>query len=707
LPALLDAAIVAVAGVEFLFPIFMLAAGAMCIYGARSLAANLGAPASARFGISLFALYNPWVYTEFVAGHLGMIVAYGATMAFIGESLRSKPRSLYLALFVCVSTLQFQFFLVLGAFAAYMAVTKRLATPLLTGVIFGMPTVVGILGNRATVAAIPYNLTWQTLQSLKPIDAAALTGYFADYVSGFSPYAFDAVWSMAALSIIGLFASRRKALALSFALLGTVAWIWSTGVEGPIGAVYAAAILRVPALEIFRELYDLLAYVAIAYVALASIASGSNWFLALSSLVPGVVLAVTWCVLPPTRWLVPLRALPAARVNAPPNTRVAFMPDIQPLKFQGRGSGLDPDAHVRPHNVETLNGPESSYPATVALRRFALRGDPEALEALGVSRVISRPWLETDIHNALGGLATQADLNWHGSAGTTILAPLPELSLYSELRVSAIPPPIGSAWIFFGDAAGLSGPSVPASWKYFERPAVLPATRDLLLAKDGWVDVRLAYDAEPEIGQGLGGLLTTSRVAYLNLKAGRSALIWVRGRLIDASERLVSGSTNGYRWIPIERRAARVRCAGECVVVAQGNPPVGLSAATNALPYVPVPFAAPAPWLAFAVLAPDSSPMLLRYAVGYDPNWLALTAKGKFAHVRLETALNGWVVPPHAEPERILLIQTVAALQTFLEIVAVGWMVWLLYGLFRRNEVAVSPMNFRRAARSPKATASQ
>ena len=238
--AMLDTAIVAVIGVKGLYPLFMFGTSAMCVYGARCLARALGAGAVGRFGISLFALYNPWVYTEFVAGHLGMIIAYGATLAYFGAALRRNPPALLLSLFICISAAQLQFFLVLIAFAAYGTAARRGFLPLVTGLIVALPTVVGVIGNGSTLAAIPYNLSWQTVQSLPVIDAAALTGYFANYVAGFEPFSFDAVWAMGALAAIGLVAGNQKRVGVAFLVLGIVAWLWSTGTAGPIGPAYAS-----------------------------------------------------------------------------------------------------------------------------------------------------------------------------------------------------------------------------------------------------------------------------------------------------------------------------------------------------------------------------------------------------------------------------------------------------------------------------------
>ena len=394
-------------------------------------------------------------------------------------------------------------------------------------------------------------------------------------------------------------------------------------------------------------------------------------------------MAITWCLVPPLRWLVPLRDLPPVGVSAPDRTRVAFIPDVQPLTFGGRGSGLDPNAYPRPNDVLSLNGLDASYPANVALRRYAVSGVTTELAALGVSRIISRSWLSTDFGRASATFAIGRTLTTRRSRETVAVLPLPELSTFYALRITELPPPIGSAAIFFGDGAGVAGPGVPSRWKTFERPAILRASRSALRASDAWVDVRLAYLTEPDVGQGLGGVITTSKTASLSLEPGRSALVWVRGRLLDAKQRSIAGTTYGYRWIDVGAAAARVRCDGECVVVAQSNVPHGFDSGERAIAprSKPVDFQAPLPWFALALLPPTRSVTLLRYAVGFDSHWLAIAPGVTFAHVRVETALNGWVVPPHPAAQRVVLVESIAAAQLCCEFVAILWTLWLCYRL--------------------------
>ena len=678
LVALAGTAMVAIAGTTLAYATFMLAIGSLCVYGARSLGALVGSPSTARFGFGAFAIFNPWVYTELVAGHLGMIAAYGASMALAGESLRQKPRWALCALFVCVIAAQLQYLLLALAFVLWLAVARRHCLPLVTGVIVALPAIVGIAGNTRALAGIPYTLQWASAQSLRPIDAAALTGYFADYTSRFSPLAFDAVWAMLALAIMGIVVSKRRTFAVAFSFAALVAWLWSTGSSGPIAPMYVAAIVHFPALEVFRELYDLIGYLVIAYITLAGLSCAVSPTLAKLAVLPGLVLAIAWILAPPSDLWVPARDLPRVAIGAPSHTRLAFLPDVSPMKSGERGSGLDPDAYARPNDVMTVNGPGVPFPADVALRRFAIAGDSADLAAIGVSRIYSRPWLTTDVGNVGPELAIESRFTRRLAAPVTILNPEPELELLPTLRISSALPTLGSGAIFFGDAAEAAGDKVPGAWRALSRPDILKATNRTLRAKDDWVDARLAFLAQPELGQGLGGVVTTSKTAELRIAPGTSALVWVRGRLSDISGQVLTPDTNGYSWIEIPESVNRVRCDGECVIVAQGHVPAGIGPAPGTKRAAPVQFTSPEPWFAAASIGPDASLSLLRYAVGFDPHWLALTSDGMLAHVRIETTLNGWVVPPHIHPQTVVLVEFVAAIQTFLEFVAVMWALGLI-----------------------------
>ncbi|MBC5799365.1 MAG: hypothetical protein GIW94_05250 [Candidatus Eremiobacteraeota bacterium] len=660
------------------FTTFTLLVGALCILGARSLVSAASNEQWARVGLPAFALFNPWVYTKLVAGHLAMIAAYGATMWLLGECSRARPRWNRVALLVCIIAAQIQFFVIALAIVAGIAVTQRRILPLVTGVVIGLPTIIGVVGDLGAITSTPYSLAWQRSQSLYPVEAAALTGYFAHYTEGFPAVAFDAVWAVLALAVVGAVSSYRRRRAMIFVALAIIAWAWSTGLHGPLMTLYAISVIRLPVLEVFRELYDLEAYVAIGYIGLAAMAARLHPLLGKATIAPGIILAATWAVLPPSRWWIPLSQVPELRVTAPDNSRVAFMPDVQPMQFRGRGSGLDPDLYPRPNDVLPLNGGVTPFPAGVALRRFAMTGRIDELRGLSVSRVYSRPWLTTNA-GALGPqLALPANFPKSARIKAIALRPAPELALASSLNIVSLPPSVGSSAVFFGDVAGLRGDGIPRSWSELPSSSeVLPALRETTAAR-AWVDVRQAFLAQPELGQGLGGALTTSPSALLHIQPSASALVWVKGRLLAAGGRVLFRSRGGYHWIAIPSFVTALRCEGECVVAARSSSVsrIPLSAAPARL--TGIRFFAPVPWLAVSRLIGRKSPSFLRYDVGYDPHLIAISRGRVFPHFRVDSFANGWIVPAHKGSTRVVIVEYVAALQLICEFVGVLWTLALL-----------------------------
>lgn len=671
-----------VLGTHIGFFVYVALIGAMCLYGARTLAALEPNDPLASFGLALFALFNPWVYVKVVEGHLAMIAAYGALMALTAELWRPQPRWI-VAAFLLAPMAQLQFFILGIASCACAAVFRReraALVPLGCGLIFALPTIAGISVDGNTIRQIPYNLDWQTSQSIAPIEGAALTGFFTNYARGLSPLAFDAVWSLAALALIGL-AVRRQRRSLVLLVVAVVAWAFSTGTKGPLAALYEGLVQHFPPIQLYRELYDLLALVAIAYVGIAAVATGRFTFLRRAAIVPGVVLAACWIGAPPSRWWVNRLELPRLSVDAPPNTRFALYPDIDPLRFGSRGSGTDPDAYARFNNVTTVNGSDIPFPAMVALQRYARTGDVSALRVLGVSRIYGRSWLTSDLGSA-SGVSAVPNPQTSGSIvnGSRSIAAEPELALLDHVAVTSTLPEIGSGQIFFGDVAGLSGPAIPVGWSHYSDVRGVPSSRKDLLASEGWVDVRGAFIAEPELGQPFGGALTTSSTAMLPVEDDAGGLlVFVRGTLLAQSARVLTGTTHGYAWIAIPRSAHAVRCEGECVVAARGTPPV------LAAPAVPLqsemPLHAPTPWLAWTELPVRHNTTVLKYLVGYDRAMLAFTPLGTLPHFRIEAAFNGWLVAGHDARLPVLIVDVLSALQFVLEILGftlfaiLGWKV--------------------------------
>jgi len=135
----------------------------------------------AAVALAIFALINPWVYTELVAGHIVMVLAYALLLGIVAEISRPRPRGWALIVLSALLITQIEFWAV--AFIPFMAwcVIKRRYAPVVMGVVSVLPIVVGIFASYHTLIDTTYNLEWQRAQSLAPQMAFMLLGYPFSY----------------------------------------------------------------------------------------------------------------------------------------------------------------------------------------------------------------------------------------------------------------------------------------------------------------------------------------------------------------------------------------------------------------------------------------------------------------------------------------------------------------------------------------------
>lgn len=619
---------------------------------------------------SLFALFNPWVYNEVVAGHIYMVLAYAAMMLLLSEMLQPHPSQFRLGAFLVLTMGQLQFFLpaLLGV-AVFTFARHRPAWALVVAITASLPIWIGVAAESGYLHTIPYSLAWQRDQSVDPLHAIRLVGYFALYEDALPWFAGVATWAVVVLAAIGaIVALIRAPRQTIWPVIGVVVvWLFISGTKGVFGAGYAWLVQHVPATALYRELYDAVAFLCIAYVAGCSAAvhrlSLLRWVWVVCS---GAFLAA-WIIVPPARYWVPAQLIPATEVHAPANTRYALMPPLQPVRFLW-GSGLDPDAVVLPDNVSPLNTQEFSYPESPALIRYALSGDGRWLEALSVTQVIERPLFQTDVQQLREQLALPPTQPRRTASSATLNA-MPELFLTSMPGLSAIPQPLWKNAIFFGDASGAVGPGRPPNWR--NAPVVrvvVPSSADVSAA-DGWVDARSAFAVLPELSQGLGGAMTTNRASMLQIDPSAWTLAYVAGRLENQNGETIARSSRAYRWLP-PTGASAVRCTGLCVVVAQSDHPYESRAQPQAACDDGLSFRLPLAWLAVSELPP--SPLCLaRYNVRFDPHWLGFAAGSRLLHVAVDSTANGWIVPAHARRESFVIVEWIAGLQFTTEVLSV------------------------------------
>jgi hypothetical protein len=671
LPAALGTALFGTSVVALLI---VLAIGVLCAFGARAVVLDLGAGEVCASASALFAVLNPWVYTELVAGHTPMLLAYGATIWFVREILRAEPRPAMLVASALLTLQQLQFFVVCVLLLAILSVARRRWRELAIVAVASLPIAIGIAGDRGSLGSIPFVLGWERNQSVAPIEAVQLNGYFERYADGFHGFFGIAAWSTFALALAAIVA-RPSWKILAVAAATAAALLFAMGELGPLRPLFTWAVEHVRALGLFRELYDVLGFAAIGYVVLVA-ATCARWRAAAWAWLAVVLLfPVVWIAAPPSHFWVASSALPKIRVDGEKNARFALVPAFQPISFDGRGSGSDPDAYDRANDVTPLNGYFAPYPIDAALSGFLLHGETRPLEALSVATVIERPWLQSDI----AALEQQWALPFAGFPSARRARVL-HLRAFPELALLPLPEAQTAS---AADIGAVTAPNVHVH------------------ADRGWVDARLAFAERPDIAQPFGGALTTDARATLRVRSGVAALVFVRGTLRSSDGRAIATTTRGYRWVSIPSTVSAVRCVGLCVVAAQGEPQP-IPSFASAPRGRSVDFDQVLPWLAVATVAPGS-PAMLRYNVAYDRHWAAYLGGVRLTHARLEGIVNGWMLPARTSPQQLVVVHLVSAAQFLAEILAIALIAIAAIVCFVRWMGAMTTARRRRTI--PRATA--
>lgn len=636
--------------------------------------------------VELLALFNPWVYNETVAGHLYMILAYAGTFIVLAEVLRSKPRPVPLSLALLLVLPQLQFFLLSMIFVAFHAMFRRVWLPIVTMFALGLPMWVGIWMERADLLSTPYSLEWQRSQSVPFLAAASLRGYFPRYDSHFGIVQAISMLVIALLAILAVFLARRRRIACSITLVLFAFLIAASGFYGPLGDAYGTIVTHVVISGVFRELYDLVGFVAIGYVALLSLRTRWSDMRAMQFALLGMVLIAIagWLRWPPSNYWLGASPVPHVAVKTAPNSRFALLPAFQPLRFEGRGSGSDPDAYDRPGNETPLNQYLARYPVNVALSELE-RGRSDDLAALSVSAIIERPWLDTDIRTLsyqLNGTPAQRA----PGADRVRLSFTPEVTTGGQPLVGSLVNVLGAGNVFFGDAKPLSEYNSKHYGAYSPPTIFLASHASSDEARD-WVDAQFDFVTHPAMGQGLGGVVTTASAVQLSVHPGQMTLVDVNGTLTGTSGTLVVRSTGGYRWIRMPRNVTSVTCHGRCLIVAQTAmedvPPLNPPSRT----YHPVNFRTGPPWLV-TVHPSRRNDRVLRYNTAFDTNWTAWAGGQRLPHFRLDATVNGWLLPQPGRSAHIILVNLAAVCEVAAELVAIIW-ISVLCGVAIRQNIAI------------------
>ena len=654
-----------------------------CALGASRLAGTLGAGPVARAGLALVATFNPFTYTETVAGHMYMVLAYGAIICLLAEARRREFHPASAALLTCLTLSQLQFFIPALLIDLALAMRRKQWLPFATAIAIAAPIGLSLIAEYSAFRVVPQTLAWEEAQSVPPYAAAILTGYFAGYDQSIARVVFWPMWAIVIIATLGCAVMWREPWAKLAAVLGLTSLVFATGLLGPLGSSQAWTFAHFPATMLYRELYDVLGFTAISYIVLVALATVRNGALGGVALIAGIALAAAWLVHSPWQWWVPARSIPELRVNLPRATRYALIPAFQPLVFRGRGSGLDPDAYARLGSTP-LNTQLPTYPVDASLARFARTGDSRSLAALGAVAIFARPWLASD----------SAALKYQRALSTAYTAsmPLQGARLNAQPLVTLLPIPrlgsvddvLGAGAVFFADAVQVRGVGVPAAWhEYRTLISVTPSNR-FVSAQDGWVDARLSFASIPQVAQAFGGAVTTSPSDMLNIDARAQALVWVRGALVSQDGRLVSKTTGSYHWVVIPAGVTALRCIGLCAVATQGFPPAGVPSTPRAADGTAVSFLDRLPWL-IEVSVTAGRPGAVRLNEAYDRNWIALMDGRVLPHMRIDATVNGWLLPQRTTSTTIWLLDQAAAAEAVLELFGALWVVGLAIMALRRK----------------------
>lgn len=653
-----------------LWPLFMLGASPLALVAftifstmilaaraAMRIAMNAQASPLAVAAVACVATLNPWTYSKCVAGHPYMILAYAVLLAMVAETTRPRPRTGALCMIAAGTILQLQFFLIAAPVFACWCATRRQLKPLLVLAAFALPIAFGMIANYNALRGIPYILEWQDWASVPLAQGALLTGYGAHYAQPFQSI-FPALFILAMLCVPGIVVAMRAPIERTIVLIACGALLFASGTHDFIAPFYRFLVLRFPESGVYRELYDLIALVAVAYVVVLARALP----LSLAGEILGALCAFTlvlpWFFVPVANAFVSARLLPQAAIPLRPDERVALFPAFQPLSFEGRGSGTDPDAFIRADAAQPINEWFPSYPVDAALAYAERDGDNRELAALGVGARVTRPYFRTDTGTLRDQRIDIPRLVHKQAFPLERLAPMPLLSLRAEppVIVSIGDNPAENA-LFFGD-------------QHPDTVRTLTPTRATRDPARAWVDARLSVTTHPENGTAFGGVLT-SGAGTLPIAGATALLARVDGELRDDRNRLVAESGTRFRWRPLPNDARSVHCRGTCVIALAGTPPNNIPEhhLDDARARTALPLRSLTAWLAVATLPPGAYGTL-RYNVRYDAHWLAFANYDQLPHFRLDAALNGWIVRPTHTARRLILVHAVAAIQAFLETIS-------------------------------------
>lgn len=598
------------------------------------------------------AVFNPWVYSKLVAGHIFMVLAYALLLLLLAEVTRERPRTPSLVILSALCITQIEFFVVTVLPLTYYLYRRRQWGALSAMGLCALPLAVGIAAHYGSIAQTEYTLAWQQGQSVAPSNGILLLGYGFGYASSFAPFK-PALVVLAAIGVCGLIAKRRDGRYATLSIVAALSLVYASGTSWILAPAYAWIVAHIPQSGVFREMYDLIAFVAIAYVAGLAAIPKYRWRFPLL-IVAGVAsyaLCVPWIAKPVFTFFVPAEATPQVIFPSDPTHRIALLPAFQPMTLSGRGSGYDPDLFTQQGGSRPVNDFLPSFPVDAALSYAWFQHDFRMLTSLSVSWVVDRPALKT---NWKALQYQQAFLHDRPSplSNTRLKAPTLFSTTYGlpsttndpqDLRSNAVFSPAGS----------------------FEVRRL--GSRDFNVRKH-WIDSRLAELTNPAWSTASGGAVT-SGAAPLTVPRGSSVLAWVKGTLYNGGGVRIAQDVLKLRWLPLPRNTTVLKCSGICMISLISAKPEVSSPPKKTI-WQDTFEQLVTPWLFTLDLPPSQTVRTIRFAETYDSYWAAYAGTVKLRHVKLNSVFNGWILPRGATTH-VIVIERLAAVQIGLELLAV------------------------------------
>ncbi len=643
------------------FVLYMLLIAGVCLWAVRDAVTSLGVEsATLRSALCAVFLFNPWTYTEIVAGHAFMVFALAMTLLLFIRTAASTINLTQTTILLALLIPQLQFFLVACIYVAVAAIVRRRYMLLIAPPLCALPVLINILGNRGTLLGTVHTLPWLYNLSVEPNQAVFLLGYFAGYTKPVASI-FTGAMVLLLLGTFGIVIRNRRALPMLLVSGGTLVLVLlSQGLKGPLKEPLSALFSALPEFSLYRELYDVLGFVLAGYIVLCALEPRPRWWSKSLVVASAATMMAIWIAHPPRAFWTGLGNVPHVAVQPEPHSRFALIPAFQPLSFEGRGSGIDPDAFPRGGDQYPVNETFPTYPVERALATFQKNGDSSELAALSVSQIIVRPhYAPAPFQAAVAGrLRIGKKLaRYHPIA-------FPEMSMSGTPNLGTLNRSLAADGIFFADVTSDMRDQLPLAILAGSFANSVSAPIDTTNERAGWIDARLIFTRYPELAQAHGGAYTEAPGKALSVK-GPFLLVNVDGKLLTASGRKIAGIVaRRFQWAALPPGVDSVRCRGRCLVALQGRPPPNLP-----LEPVPVqsirtlPFKRIFPWLLVAQL-PDRRWKTIRYNVRFTTGWAAYTQLRPLPHFRFDTIANGWLLPSARERGGYLvLVETTAAEQ--------------------------------------------